>query len=56
MLLLDGTPDPEHTAHALLAALAAEHLAAVLPELGEARTRAGILRLARAAQELYTGD
>ncbi|MER5867482.1 helix-turn-helix domain-containing protein [Kitasatospora sp. NPDC002040] len=46
---LAGTPDPDHTAHALLAALAAEHVAALLPELGEERMRAGLLRLARAA-------
>ncbi|MFF7458016.1 TetR/AcrR family transcriptional regulator [Kitasatospora sp. NPDC008115] len=38
--------DPEHDAHALLAALAAEHVAALLPELGEERIRAGVLRLA----------
>ncbi|WP_372662902.1 TetR/AcrR family transcriptional regulator [Amycolatopsis kentuckyensis] len=44
-LLLDGTPDPEHTAHALLAPLAAEHVAALLPELGEDRIKAGIARL-----------
>ncbi|MEU8105318.1 TetR/AcrR family transcriptional regulator [Nonomuraea muscovyensis] len=46
-ILLDGTPDPEHTAHALLAALAAEHVSAMLPELGERRIRAGLHRLAR---------
>nr|WP_236725102.1 helix-turn-helix domain-containing protein [Amycolatopsis orientalis] len=44
-ILLDGTPDPEHTAHALLAPLAAEHVTALLPELGEERVRAGITRL-----------
>lgn len=48
-ILLDGTPDPEHAAHALLAPLAAEHLTALLPELGEERVRAGITRLWRAA-------
>ncbi|MFE5508359.1 TetR/AcrR family transcriptional regulator [Amycolatopsis japonica] len=48
-ILLDGTPDPEHAAHALLAPLAAEHLTALLPELGEDRVRAGITRLWRAA-------
>lgn len=48
-LLLDGTPDPEHAAHALLAPLAAEHLTALLPELGEDRVRAGITRLWRRA-------
>lgn len=45
-LLLARTPDPDHAAHALLAALAAEHVAAVLPELGEKRLRAGIARFA----------
>jgi len=48
-ILLGGSPDPEHAAHAFLAALAAEHVSAVLPELGEARLRAGLARLARAA-------
>nr|WP_173426404.1 TetR/AcrR family transcriptional regulator [Amycolatopsis orientalis] len=48
-ILLDGTPDPEHTAHALLAPVAAEHVTALLPELGEERIRAGITRLWRAA-------
>lgn len=48
-LLLGGTPDPEHAAHALLAPLAAEHLTALLPELGEDRVRAGITRLWRRA-------
>ncbi len=48
-ILLDGTPDPEHAAHALLAPLAAEHVTALLPELGEARLRAGIARLWRGA-------
>ncbi|GAA3004472.1 helix-turn-helix domain-containing protein [Streptosporangium longisporum] len=46
-ILLGGTPDPEHAAHALLAALSAEHVSALLPELGEKRIRAGVLRLAR---------
>jgi AcrR family transcriptional regulator len=50
-ILLNTTPDPEHTAHALLAALAAEHIAALLPELGEQRIRAGLLRLARSAMQ-----
>jgi hypothetical protein len=45
-ILLAGTPDPDYAAHALLAPLAAEHVAAILPELGEARLRAGIARLA----------
>lgn len=48
-ILLGGTPDPDHAAHALLAGLAAEHVAAILPELGEKRLRAGITRLARSA-------
>jgi AcrR family transcriptional regulator len=48
-ILLAGTPDPEQAAHALLAPLAAEHVAAVLPELGEERLRAGLARLAGAA-------
>lgn len=43
---LADVPDPEHAAHALLAALAAEHVSALLPELGEPRLRAGLLRLA----------
>jgi AcrR family transcriptional regulator len=46
-ILLAGTPDPGYTAHALLAALAADHVAAVLPELGEERLRAGLTELAR---------
>jgi AcrR family transcriptional regulator len=48
-ILLAGTPDPDQAAHALLASLAAGHVAAVLPELGEDRLRAGLARLARAA-------
>jgi AcrR family transcriptional regulator len=48
-LLLAGTPDPEYAAHALLAALAAEHVAAILPELGEERLRAGIAHMAATA-------
>ncbi|MFF0292314.1 hypothetical protein ACFYST_02965 [Kitasatospora sp. NPDC004614] len=48
-VLLAGTPAPEHTAHALPAALAAEHVTALLPGLGEQRLRAGAERLARAA-------
>lgn len=51
-ILLGVTPDPEHTAHALLAALSAEHVSALLPELGEKRIRAGLLRLARSAVRL----
>jgi AcrR family transcriptional regulator len=46
-ILLDGVPDPDYTAHALLAALAAEHISALLPALGEQRLRAGLARLAR---------
>jgi AcrR family transcriptional regulator len=45
-ILLAGSPDPDHAAHALLAGLAAEHVAALLPELGEARLRAGLRRTA----------
>ena len=48
-ILLNGSPDPDYTAHAFLAALAAEHVSAVLPELGEARMRDGLARLARSA-------
>ncbi|MGW2377717.1 TetR/AcrR family transcriptional regulator [Kitasatospora sp. NPDC001683] len=44
-ILLTGTPDPDHTAHTLLATLGAEHTAALLPELGEQRIRAGLLHL-----------
>jgi AcrR family transcriptional regulator len=51
-ILLGATPDPEHTAHALLAALSAEHVSAILSELGEKRIRAGLLRLARSATQL----
>jgi AcrR family transcriptional regulator len=51
-ILLGATPDPEHTAHAVLAALSAEHVSALLPELGEKRIRAGLLRLARSAMQL----
>ncbi|MEV4612633.1 helix-turn-helix domain-containing protein [Kitasatospora sp. NPDC049258] len=49
-ILLAGSPDPDHTAHALLAAVAGEHVAALLPELGAERIRAGVKRLARAAR------
>ncbi|MDH2389669.1 helix-turn-helix domain containing protein [Streptomyces sp. HNM0663] len=48
-ILLAQTPDPDAAAHTLLAALAAEHVAALLPELGETRLRAATLRLAGAA-------
>ncbi|WP_238428146.1 TetR/AcrR family transcriptional regulator [Frankia nepalensis] len=43
---LGDAPDPDHAAHTLLAALAAEHVAALLPELGEPRIRTGLRRLA----------
>ncbi|MFD7415131.1 TetR/AcrR family transcriptional regulator [Kitasatospora purpeofusca] len=49
ILLTPTTPDPDPTAHALLAALAADHVAALLPELGEQRIRAALLRLAERA-------
>jgi AcrR family transcriptional regulator len=48
-ILLTGSPDPAYAAHAYLAPLAAEHVSAVLPELGEARLRAGLALLARSA-------
>ncbi|MBT2539749.1 helix-turn-helix transcriptional regulator [Streptomyces sp. ISL-44] len=48
-ILLATAPDPDHTAHALLAGLAADHVAALLPELGEQRMRTGLLRLTRLA-------
>jgi AcrR family transcriptional regulator len=47
-ILLADTPDPDQAAHALLATLAAEHVAGILPELGAQRLRDGIARLARA--------
>jgi AcrR family transcriptional regulator len=49
MLLLEGAQDAEFAAHVLLAALSAEHVAALLPELGEERIRAGTRGLAGAA-------
>ncbi|MGC5010413.1 TetR/AcrR family transcriptional regulator [Streptosporangium sp. DT93] len=55
-ILLGGTPDPEHTAHAVLAALSAEHVSALLPELGERRIRAGVLRLARSVTRPPDGE
>jgi AcrR family transcriptional regulator len=55
-ILLSGAPDPDHAAHAFLAAVAAEHVAAVLPELGEPRLRAGLVRLARAAARAAVQD
>ncbi|WP_206313854.1 TetR/AcrR family transcriptional regulator [Streptomyces coryli] len=48
-LLLPTTADPQHAAHALLAPLAAEHVTALLPELGPERLRAGLVQLARGA-------
>ena len=48
-ILLNGSPDPDYAAHAGLAALAAEQVSAVLPELGEARLRDGLARIARSA-------
>ncbi|MEX5637972.1 TetR/AcrR family transcriptional regulator [Parafrankia sp. FMc2] len=44
-ILLDGVPDPDLAAHTLLAALAADHVAALLAELGEPRIRTGLHRL-----------
>ncbi|MFI9812948.1 TetR/AcrR family transcriptional regulator [Saccharothrix variisporea] len=46
-LLLTG-PDPDADAHTLLAALSAEHVHAVLPDLGPDRVRRAALRLADA--------
>jgi len=54
-ILLNGSPDPDYAAHAFLAALAAEQVSAVLPELGEARLRAGLARLARSTAGQHTG-
>ncbi len=54
-ILLAGAPDPEHAAHAFLAALAAEHVTAVLPELGEQRLRAGVMLLVAALAALAAG-
>ena len=44
-ILLPDAADPQFTAHALLAPMSAEHLTAVLPEVGEARVRTGVRRL-----------
>ncbi|MGC0420859.1 TetR/AcrR family transcriptional regulator [Embleya sp. AB8] len=52
ILLGATTPDPDYTAHALLAPLAAEHVTALLPELGPDRIRAGALRTANAIGQL----
>ncbi|MEU6860750.1 helix-turn-helix domain-containing protein [Glycomyces sp. NPDC046736] len=50
-ILLPRSPDAASTAHALLAGVAAEHLSAIVPEIGEHRVRAGIRRLWAAAGE-----
>jgi len=50
LALLFGA-DGDFKAHALLAALGAEHVTAVLPELGEAKLRAGTARLTAALNE-----
>jgi AcrR family transcriptional regulator len=47
-ILLEGTPDPDHAAHALLATLSATHVSALLAELGEQRVRDGAAWLAKA--------
>ncbi|UWE11219.1 TetR/AcrR family transcriptional regulator [Actinacidiphila bryophytorum] len=47
-ILLASAPDPDVAAHTFLAAMAAEHVAAVLPEVGEQRLRAGLHQLAAA--------
>ncbi|GAA2828825.1 TetR/AcrR family transcriptional regulator [Kitasatospora paracochleata] len=47
-ILLVGAPDPDQVAHALLASLSAEHVGALLPELGDRRIRAGLHHLATA--------
>src|SRR2546430_3189724 len=47
-LLLAGRVDPQADAHTLLAALAAEHIHAVMAELGHARLRRTALALAEA--------
>jgi AcrR family transcriptional regulator len=44
-ILLTGADDAEHTAHALLAMVAAEHVTALLPELGEERIRKNVTLL-----------
>lgn len=48
-ILVADRPDPDYVAHALLAPLAAEHVAAILPITGEQRIRAGAISQARAA-------
>ncbi|MFD9001521.1 TetR/AcrR family transcriptional regulator [Streptomyces sp. NPDC059582] len=47
--LLHAVPDPRAAAHTLLATLSAEHVSALLPELGEHRLRACLTRQARIA-------
>lgn len=42
-ILLAGRPDPDYAAHAFLAPLAAEHITAILPVIGEERIRAGAM-------------
>ncbi|MDA1359030.1 helix-turn-helix domain containing protein [Glycomyces luteolus] len=44
-ILLPQGEDPAYAAHALLAMLDAEHLTALLPELGEERIREGVCRM-----------
>jgi AcrR family transcriptional regulator len=50
-LLLAGREDPEADAHTVLAVLSAEHVGAVLAEVGEQRVR----RTARALVDAFTG-
>jgi AcrR family transcriptional regulator len=47
-LLLAGRDDPEADAHAVLAALGAEHVRVVVAELGHARVRRALLAMADA--------
>ncbi|MFJ4429324.1 TetR/AcrR family transcriptional regulator [Streptomyces bobili] len=53
-ILLGTTPDPAYAAHALLAALSAEHVASLLPELGEHRIRTGLIHLTRTAMRPFS--
>jgi len=46
-ILLEGTPDPDFAASALLATLSAVHVSAMLPKLGEQRIRDGAARLVK---------
>ena len=50
-LLLAGRADPEAEAHTVLAALGAEHVRVVAAELGQARVRRALHRLADALSE-----